>query len=81
MTERSAGELSPAELEAAYDSANGKGYGRAIATAAYKKAMRRAAEICREEKVDADATGDISDHAYNQSCDHCGAAIEREAND
>lgn len=35
----------------------------------------RAAKVCEAEKVDADATGDIADYAYNQAADHCAAAI------
>lgn len=35
----------------------------------------RCAKIAEEEKVDADATGEDSDRAYNAACDHIAARI------
>ena len=55
---------------------------RAIATAAYEKAMRRAAEICRElYAVDDDIVimGAVRGRRFNEVLFHRAAAIEREA--
>lgn len=48
---------------------------RAIATAAYAKAMKRAAEICRERATD----GSFKAGAEAMPALYCAEAIEREA--
>lgn len=58
MTERRAGELTDAELAAAYLAYSVELPARQVATAAYEKAMRRAAEICREHLLCADDCAD-----------------------
>ncbi len=40
-----------------------------------RKEMARCAEICLDEKVDADSTKEEGDYAYNRACDDCCAAI------
>lgn len=37
------------------------------------------ARICQDEKVDAEATGESDDIAYNTACDHCSTAIRQGA--
>ena len=34
-------------------------------------ALKEAAAVCRCEQVDAEATGDLTDIAYNHACDDC----------
>lgn len=49
------------------------------ALAEYGQAVKGAcSDACSDEKVDAKATGEEGDIAYNQACDDCAAAISRE---
>ncbi len=56
-------------------------FARRIALLAASKAREEQrevdAKVCEAEKVDADATSDSGDHAYNVAIDHCAAAIRR----
>jgi hypothetical protein len=45
------------------------------ALAAVQAERERAAQIALAERVDAKATGDASDAAYNLACEHIAAAI------
>ena len=38
-------------------------------------AVERCARVAEEERVDAEATGDPTDHAYNQACVDIAAKI------
>ena len=77
----SARELSDAECDAIWQRqhVNGVASRRAIVRAAYAAGraagMESAAKVCESEVVDADATGEQSDHAYNLATEHCAAAI------
>ena len=48
---------------------------KAILRPALDELLGRCAIACRQEEVDAEATGDEADRAYNMACGHCEAAI------
>ena len=52
---------------------------RAIATAAYEKAMRRAAEICRVRALNGGVPNPGISAVWEIEAEACAAAIEREA--
>jgi hypothetical protein len=47
----------------------------AFARAIEAATLERAAQACLLEMVDAEATGEESDHAYNNACADCSVAI------
>ena len=51
----------------------------ALATAVIPVVLEHAAKVAIAEKVDADATGEETDIAYNHACDDCAAAIRASA--
>ena len=40
-----------------------------------RRTLERAANVCEQEIVSADETGEAEDYAYNNACNHCAAFI------